>query len=386
MQILPANRTRQSFGEKLTQGIGTGLDIASKLIQQHEQKKAMAQEEQTLNELGINVKGLSPEMKKVVVAEMLKSQGKDDLQNKRINQFNSLLFGQDNQNHENQQNNSRFAELSTSSARTSGQQKEQEEVQAVNQTKSSKYDPSEISDETILQLQMFDPQAAKLIQDQKNSSIKQKSDKEEIERKNKAANRKEQIEFHKESAKYDEDLFEKAKIAKNQQQTITEIDKALDSGNVKPSSIANVFKGMGKIGDKISEAVLNSDEAALLASIPTLLEGWKEMFGVRLSDADLRLLQDKLPSIGKNPKSNKAVLKILKKYSDATLLRSKIASDIKSKNGGLRPLGYADRIEERYDEMVKPVKIINPNNGNTIEIPAYLLSDAMASGATLADE
>lgn len=84
MQILPANRTRQSFGEKLTQGIGTGLDIASKLMQQHEQKKAMAQEEQTLNKMGIDVRGLSPELKKVALSEKLKSDGRNTKTNEQI--------------------------------------------------------------------------------------------------------------------------------------------------------------------------------------------------------------------------------------------------------------------------------------------------------------
>jgi len=69
-----------------------------------------------------------------------------------------------------------------------------------------------------------------------------------------------------------------------------------------------------------------------------------------------------------------------------TLLRSQIAQQIKSSNNGLRPLGYASQIEKRFDEMTQPVKIINPKNGNIIEIPAYKLSDALKSGAKLAQQ
>ena len=206
------------------------------------------------------------------------------------------------------------------------------------------------------------------------------------QQKNKNTDRKEILQFHKESEKFDEDLMKNYRTAKKQTETINNIEKSIKSGNIGPLSLASMFKGMGKIGDKISEALLNKDEATLLSSIPQLLEGWKEVFGVRLSDADLKLLQDKLPSIGKGKESNLAVTKILRKYADMTKLRGEIAEDIKLKNNGLRPLGYASKVEQRFEEATAPVKVINPNNGNIIEIPAYKLSDAIKSGAKLADE
>lgn len=206
------------------------------------------------------------------------------------------------------------------------------------------------------------------------------------EREDKKLSRNEELQFHKESEKYDEDLLKQTRVAKAQAETLSNIENSIKSGNIKPSSLSNIFKGFGKIGDKIAEALLNKDEATLLSSIPQLLEGWKDIFGVRLTDADLKLLQDKLPSIGKTPGANNAIIKILRKYSDMTLLRNQIAEEIKSKTKGLRPLGFASQVEQRFDEMTQPVKIVNPNNGKVIEIPAYKLSDALHSGAKLANE
>lgn len=202
---------------------------------------------------------------------------------------------------------------------------------------------------------------------------------------NRREKRKEEIGFHQESQKYDEELQNKTRIAKKQVETIKDMEKSLKSNKITPKSAANIFRGMGKIGDKIADALLNSDEATFLASIPQLLEGWKEVFGVRLSDADLRVLQDKLPSIGKSPEANRAILGIMRKYADQTLLRETIAKDIKAKNSGLRPLGYADAIETRFDEMTKDISIVNPNTGRIIQIPAYKLSDAIKAGAKLAE-
>jgi len=217
------------------------------------------------------------------------------------------------------------------------------------------------------------------------AELRQREHEEKLAEKDVKRTRDEELQFHKEGEKYDEELFKQTKIAKKQVDTIGDIEKAIDSGKVTPTSLANIFKGFGKIGDKISEALINKDEATILASIPQLLEGWKEVFGVRLSDADLKLLQDKLPSIGKTAEANKAIVKVLRKYADMTLLRSTIAREIKEANKGLRPLGYADKIEQRFDDMIAPVKIINPKNGKEIEIPAYKVSDAIKAGARLSN-
>jgi hypothetical protein len=238
-----------------------------------------------------------------------------------------------------------------------------------------RFDPSQISDEQIARISATDPSIARELRAAKDTAFSQQQ-----------AGRKEEVGFHKESAKYDEELMDKTKIAKNQINSIKDIKKAVSSGNVRPTSIANIFRGMGETGSKIANAFINKDEATLLANIPNLLEGWKQVFGVRLSDADLKVLQDKLPDIGKDPKSNKAILDIMEKYADITLLRGKIAADVKKENKGLRPLGYADIIEERFDEMTKPVEVINPTTGRKVQIPTYKLSQALEAGAKLPNE
>lgn len=189
--------------------------------------------------------------------------------------------------------------------------------------------------------------------------------------------------YHKETAKFDEELHKAAKGAKHQLDAIKDSEKAVKSGNVKPTSLANVFRTFGEVGTKIGNALLNNDEVTLLSSIPAFLEGRKELFGVRLSDADLKLLQDKLPDISKSPEANLTILNLMKKYSQAAILREEIASSIKKENKGLRPLGYVDEIESRFDDMMTPVKIINPITGNEIEIPAYKVGSAVKAGGKI---
>ncbi len=212
------------------------------------------------------------------------------------------------------------------------------------------------------------------------------AEEEKLGKEEKKISRKEELEFHKESDKFDEELNKSAKGAKNQLESIKNVEKALGKGGDSRKTLANVFRGMGTVGQKISDALLSKDQATIQASIPDFLEGRKELFGVRLSDADLKLLQDKLPDMGKSPEANTAILKLMKKYSQKSVLRQEIGAQIKKANGGLRPLGYADKIEERFDEMMAPVQVRNKKTGRIVDIPAYQVSEAIKAGGELVSE
>ena len=170
--------------------------------------------------------------------------------------------------------------------------------------------------------------------------------------------RKEAIVFHNESAKYVEEINKNARVAKKQLDTIGDVEAALASNNIRPLAISNIFKGFGAIGDKISKAFLNKDQATLQSAIPEFLEGRKELFGVRLSDADLQLLQDKLPDIGNSKAANDVILKIMKKYANHSILKETAAENVleskglKTRSGKLRPLNYVNEVEKEYDRLI----------------------------------
>jgi hypothetical protein len=200
---------------------------------------------------------------------------------------------------------------------------------------------------------------------------------------------KEKLVFHQESQKYDEEIQHQADAAIKQISAIEDIGKAIESGNVQPTSVSNIFRGFGTIGDKIADALLNQDQATINASIPQLLEGWKQVFGVRLSDADLKVLQDKLPSLTKSPEANKAVLKIMKKYADVAILKNDIGKQIKKENNGIRPVNYSSLVSDRFNELIKPVKMKfqKPDGKEVIvNIPKYKTQEALLGGGKLVNE
>ncbi len=162
---------------------------------------------------------------------------------------------------------------------------------------------------------------------------------------------------HQLSHKMDEDIIEKGKSADRQLQAVDVSRKAIRSGNVRPGSLSNVLRSLGGMGNNIADALLNKDEAKLLGSIPAFIEGMKDLFGVRLSDADLRIVQDKLPSLGKSPEANEAILDIIEKYANMAKDRSEISREIKKENKGLRPIDFDIQLEERLEKRQHPGKV-----------------------------
>lgn len=195
----------------------------------------------------------------------------------------------------------------------------------------------------------------------------------------------EKIRAHEESKSYDEEILKSVKRTKQQTEAVKDIRSALKSGKVTPGAVGNVFRNLGTVGEKVANAFKNAEQGKVEAAIPLLLEGWKEVFGVRLSDADLRLLETKLPDIGKSPEANNAVLDILEKYSKAPLLRGQVASEIKEKNGGYRPLNYADMVEKEVERQLtaqENVQVRGPD-GNIYNVPRSRLQEALANQGVL---
>jgi hypothetical protein len=382
VQILPKV---ESFGSSFGKAIGGGLgEGVSKGLEKHKLSKQLEKENAEIKaKYGIDMSPFTDEKSRPkIFTQLLKNQAEEN----KNKSFNDLINGSTEE-----QNNQGFdpeetLERSEGIGELSDEGITPDEVPKSKGMKKSGVDPLKFSDEMILKAENIDLAKGKALRELREDAREEVRHREKLDQKNTEATRKEQLDFHKESEKYDEDILKGYKTSKKQMSAIKDTLKAVRSGNVKPGSITNIFKGFGKIGDKISNAVMNADEAAILANMPYLLEGWKDVFGVRLSDSDLALLEDKMPSMGKSKEANESVLKIFEKYADAANLRYKIGADIKKNNKGLRPLGYADKIEERYEAMTEEVEVINPNTGQKVKIPAYEVGDAIKyGGAKLAN-
>ena len=180
------------------------------------------------------------------------------------------------------------------------------------------------------------------------SRRRQDEEKGKEERSEKKLSREEKLAFHKDAEKYDEKIREVGNIAQKQISSIKEIRSNLKE--IKPGQAYNVFKSLGKKFTPIANAFQTSSQGVVEASIPQLLEGWKEVFGVRLSDADLKIIEAKLPSVSKSKEANEAILDILEKNARYSIKKAEIAREIKKENEGFRPLNFSDEVDERFEQ------------------------------------
>lgn len=157
--------------------------------------------------------------------------------------------------------------------------------------------------------------------------------------------RKEQIEFHKETAKLDDKISNEANAAEKKikaiqkqrelQPQITNLDRLVTAtfGNTR---FANLLK---------SKTAQEFDSYAL-----PMVEGQKETFGVRLSDADLKLILQKIATADKNPEANNAIFDWMELDERLKIDRRNIADQIRKENKGLRPLDFESQVRKRMND------------------------------------
>ncbi len=378
--ILPRIEKKPSTGERLAQGLVQGGQAVAQRLQQKKSQEAVA------NLYGEDVANLPPEMQKLYAQYAMQGKQKqaesaaklqsDTAQKRQLEKDRQLPEGS----------------LENYDVKTAEQvsrpQKEKNKTQAsqpidpaqLKIIKSVRETPEYKEATPLKKYQILTDNGVSKENAQAESDIAAKE--VDIEE----GKYKRQLEFHKEHKDYDEKLLTDYQRSIKQQESVKDIRDTLKSGNVGPNTIASIFKGTGKWGDKISEAFTNPDQAKLQAVLPQLIEGWKDVFGVRLSDADLKVIQDKLPSIGKDPKANEAILNIIDKYSKYPQMRYEIGRKIKQENKGLRPIDYANRIEDEFQaevEKLQPVRVRDPQTGKVKLVPRDRLEEVLQSGGEL---
>lgn len=151
--------------------------------------------------------------------------------------------------------------------------------------------------------------------------------------------------FHKESEKFDQQLSSRADSAKRKISSIEKQEKILPKITKSDRYTAALFSGT-RLEDLFKSQSATEFDSLSLPQI----EGEKENFGVRLSDADLRLVLQKIATSTKNPKANKEIMEWQKLRSKLDVEKRKIADEIKEKNDGFRPRNFEAQVRQLMDE------------------------------------
>jgi hypothetical protein len=156
--------------------------------------------------------------------------------------------------------------------------------------------------------------------------------------------------FHKETEEVDKKIYNESERAKKLKPISMQIRAAIKKEPTGALTTQNLFKHYFK-GTALENLALTPEGALIESSVPQFLEGMKEVFGVRLSDADLAIVQGKLVDLGKSPEANESILQFFDNMGDLANKKEQISVQIKDENNGYRPRDYLNQINKRYDQL-----------------------------------
>lgn len=161
--------------------------------------------------------------------------------------------------------------------------------------------------------------------------------------------RKEDVQFHKESAPYWKKITEGGDASKKRLRSFETMEKNLSSGKLNPKNFSNFMANLSK-GSIFEGLFSNPETEEFKAASFNIYEGMKDTFGTRLSDADLKLASNKVPDPSKSEAANKKIIDFWKFFDKANIEKEKIGREIIRENKGLRPIDLEDQIHQRMDE------------------------------------
>jgi hypothetical protein len=175
------------------------------------------------------------------------------------------------------------------------------------------------------------------------SKIKQEEGKEGLEMK-----------YHERSEPFVKEVKEQAKQAESQRTATRQMRESIARGDTGYGVFRAAFGSL--LPGNLMEQFLSPDEAVFEAAVPNLLEGMKDLFGTRISDADLRLLRGKLPSLGKSPEANEQILDFLDHMGGLKELKYEMLRKEEKKYPKNRPASFERDVEDKYEPEAAKLK------------------------------
>lgn len=202
--------------------------------------------------------------------------------------------------------------------------------------------------------------------------------------------RKAQHAASKESAAYFKELTQAGKAAKENNGRLDKMIRLIEHGKLPSSGFYNALKSLEDINPTTAVATgagigsvlggglnpvtgaLGGIAGGLLSPIVQLLKSGqralspdteefeklsadfiknaKEVFGSRITDADLRAFMQTVPTLGNTDHGKRKIIENLKEFNNAALIKDKVAREVIKANGGKRP----PNLQLIVDEIANP--------------------------------
>lgn len=162
-----------------------------------------------------------------------------------------------------------------------------------------------------------------------------------------------QIEQHasdKETKPVYDEIHKEAKAAKNNDKRLEKMEQLIKTGKLTNPIFASAIKAIGKgiFGFGIDLSALQNPESQQFDKLSNdFLREAKSIFGSRLTDADLNAFLKTVPTLSISNEGKMHVIQNMRQFNETAKIKEKALNDIIKENGGRRPRGLLELVDER---------------------------------------
>lgn len=336
-----------SFSKKFSNAVGAGLEQGGRMMEAHQQKQQMAQSDDAIaQKFGIDVRGLEPEAKKLIMQAHLQGANQQQLegikqqfksqQNQQKQDFLSQLFG----GNQPQGQQGGMGQQLASDGQESGMQGQRGQQGQQGQ----KFDASKITDEDIARASVIDPNLARSLGHAKDVALREKSEEKKLK-----------FEHAKPGNKRAEKIIEKVDALGQElpllESSIHAMEDAVVNGDQSFWSLDNLAEATGL------ELFRTAKGGQFKSAAKTYFINDVKSMGARPNQFLEKMLADALTKVGRSQEANQTVIESFKFSNDLKKKYHDTARDLEKfyeeTNDGYLPGSYARKIEEQMKPYVE---------------------------------
>lgn len=165
--------------------------------------------------------------------------------------------------------------------------------------------------------------------------------------------RMEQHKIEKANAPYKTKMYEKEEKRKAMLASLDAMKAASKSGNINsPFALAaiNIGNALMPAGKNPFDYFKTPETQSFLTHAKNLFTIGKELFGSRITNADLPIIEAMLPNLMQNPTTREMTIQAMQELQQLAGQEYKIMQDIIDENGGKEPSNLEDKVAKRFDK------------------------------------
>ncbi len=402
VQIIQEKRN-PSLSERFSRALGVGLEGAQNLMQQHEQKKLAAQSNQEIaKKFGIDLSGITnPEERKLLLQDALQGRSSQELETKK--QLGQQLLEQQKQ--EGKQGllqgkqdflgkifgGSQPQKNEMSNQLTSGSPEQQ--MQKNNESgMSTGFDPSQLSDADIAQATALDPNLGRILQSQKDVSLREKREEEKGKIQQKIAEEKIDYQSFKDNKDYTEKVLSGYESYKRDKAVLSQMASIAKKEGSLPAPMTVSF--LNKIG--IPLGVLQNPDAEQFDKLSQeLMRGISGVYGSRILQSEVQNFMRSIPTLLNSPEGRKRVIDQWNILNEGKKIYYDAYKDVRKQNPKRLPVDLHEQViehaEDKLDLLANEFKNLNEPSfikmkgpdGKIRNVPREMMDQALEAGGEL---